>query len=427
MNILHISTTDNSGGAARAAILLHNGLKKQGHNSSMFVVNKNSSDPDIKLYRPPQNLMNRFFRRLRQSHIEFNFRSYLKARQESYEIFSDNSTQYISDIFEQLPACEVINLHWIANFIDYRYFFNHYPNHIPIVWTLHDMNPFTGGCHYNNGCNKFQNNCGACPQLGSNDSSDLSHRIWQRKNNIYKSIPIDRLHFVTPSLWLSQELQKSSLLNKYPVSVIPNSLDTDIFYQKNRFAGRDAMEVPHHARVILFVGDSTENRRKGFSLLAQALEGLQDSKDLFLISVGSGKPQIKVSIPHLHLGHIGNDHFLSLVYSISDIFVIPSIQDNLPNTVLESMACGTPIIGFDVGGIPDMVRPGITGFLVPSQDVNTLRNVIKEVLNNPDHLEGMRAHCRRIAVEEYSIKTQARRYLALYQEMIEKNHFHQRN
>ncbi|MFC1495462.1 glycosyltransferase family 4 protein [Thermodesulfobacteriota bacterium] len=419
MKILHINSVDNSGGAARAAFSLHNGLKKQGHASSMFVASKYSNDPDVKVFLPPQNILSKVKSKIRREINLFQYKHNTKTKPAGYDFFSDIRSQYHSELVEQLPDHDIVNLHWVAGFIDYKYFFCKNPKPIPTIWTLHDMNAFTGGCHYNSGCNKFYNSCGACPQLGSDNTSDFSFQIWQRKYKVYNSIPPYKLHFVTPSQWLFEEIKKSSLLKRFSASLIPYSLDTDIFLPRNAKAFRESLGISNNVKILLFVSDSMANHRKGFAFFSEAIENLTNIENLLLVSVGNGPPKINISIPHLHLGRIENDLFLSLIYSMSDIFIIPSLQDNLPNTVLESFACGTPVIGFDVGGIPDMVRPGITGFLASPQDIDDLRDNIQKALNNPQLLKEMRANCRRIVMEEYSLEIQAQRYLALYQEIIE--------
>jgi glycosyltransferase involved in cell wall biosynthesis len=176
--------------------------------------------------------------------------------------------------------------------------------------------------------------------------------------------------------------------------------------------------VPQDTNVILFCADSLGHRRKGFPQLAQALAGLETLNHLFLISLGSGSAPFDIPIPHLHLPPIHNDRFLSLVYSAADLFVISSLQDNLPNTVLEATACGTPVVGFAVGGIPDMVRPGVTGLLVPPCDVVGLLAAILGLIQDEKKRREMSSNCRRIAVEEYSLELQARRYRELYKSLL---------
>jgi glycosyltransferase involved in cell wall biosynthesis len=250
--------------------------------------------------------------------------------------------------------------------------------------------------------------------LGSSDAADLSHQIWQRKRKIFAQIEPGRLHLVAYSNWMGSTVQCSVLLGGCPVTVIPLGLDVDDFAPRDRSLARNVLGVPQDARVVLFAAESVDNRRKGFTLLSQAIAGLGDLANLYMISMGRGKPAMETSLPHLHLGHIGNDRLLSLIYSAADVFVCPSLQEVFGQTALEAIACGIPVVGFAVGGIPDIVRHGITGLLVPPQDVAALRTAIVDLLRDVAGRAEMSANCRRIAVEEYSLEIQARRYIELY-------------
>ena len=418
LNILHLNTYDIIGGAARAAHRLHRGLLSLGYDSSMFVAARHSDDPTISALIPPSGLKYSLIRLLRRVMIKCSFIRYLRNRPDCYEIFSDDRSQFGSFHLPQLPAPNIINLHWVARFIDYGFFFKGVTELYPVVWTLHDMNAFTGGCHYNNGCQNYKSKCGNCPQLGSTRASDLSYQIWRRKNKIFKKIRPNRLHIVATNKWMATEAKNSGLLRDFPVTTIPYGLDTSVFSPRDRQTSRYALEIPRNSRVVLFVADSTTHQRKGFTLLLEALKGIKDLKSLFLLSIGNGEPVMGDHIPHLHLGHIDNDRLLSLVYSAADLFVIPSLQDNFPNTVLESMACGTPVAGFAVGGIIDMIRPEVTGLLAPQQDINALGNAIVKLLPDSIRLKKMAEDCRRLVVEEYSLEVQAKRYLELYKEII---------
>jgi glycosyltransferase involved in cell wall biosynthesis len=223
---------------------------------------------------------------------------------------------------------------------------------------------------------------------------------------------------VAISRWMAATVQGSSLLGGCPVTVIPLGLDVDDFAPRDRCLARDVLGVPREARVILFAADSVENRRKGFKLLAKALVGLDRLPHLFLLSLGRGKPALDTPFPHLHLGYISNDRLLSLVYSAADVFVCPSLQENFAQTALEALACGIPVVGFAIGGLPDMVRHGVTGLLVSPQDVVALRAAIVDLLQDVAKRTEMSAHCRRIAVEEYSLEIQARHYIELYQQLV---------
>jgi glycosyltransferase involved in cell wall biosynthesis len=304
------------------------------------------------------------------------------------------------------------------DFVDFRAFFARVPQHTPVVRTLHDMTFYTGGCHFDAGCGKYTARCGACPQLGSRKERDLSRQIWQRKRAALSALPAGCLHLVAASRWVAREANRSSLLQDFPITVIPYAVDTEVFRPRDRRVVRDALGISPDASVILFVAGVINDPRKGFAVLAQALQGLRHLPNLLLLSVGSGQPPVRVQVPHLDLGQIKNERLLSLAYGAADVFVIPSLEDNLPQTVLEATACGIPVVGFAVGGIPDMVRTGVTGLLVPPQDVNALRAAINDLLQDPTRRTEMTANCRRIAVQEYAQEVQARRYVELYQTML---------
>jgi glycosyltransferase involved in cell wall biosynthesis len=283
------------------------------------------------------------------------------------------------------------------------------------------MNAFTGGCHLSYGCDKYAERCGACPQLGSSDPDDLSRQIWRRKREAFKQIDPDRLQIVTTSRWMAEQVTRSSLLGSFTVTIVPNSLDSDDFAPRNRSFARDTLGIPREARVVLFVAVSIAKRHKGFALLVQALAGLVDQSNLLLVSVGGGKPALDIPLPHLHLGYIENERLLSLVYSAADVFVMPSRQESFGQTAIEALACGIPVVGFAIGGIPDIVRPGVTGLLVPAGDVAALRSAIAQLLQDQTLRDEMSANCRRIAVEEYTLEVQARRYLELYETLLAPN------
>jgi glycosyltransferase involved in cell wall biosynthesis len=311
----------------------------------------------------------------------------------------------------------VINLHWVAWFLDHQSFFANVPKHIPLVWRLADMAGFTGGCHYTQGCEKFIAKCGACPQLASNDEHDLSRQTWLRKKQSLGLIRPGMLHVVGTSRWIAAEARRSSLLGEFPITVIPNGLDVESFAPRDKMFARDLWSIPRDASVILFAAESTTNKRKGLSHLIDALKNIRGINKPFLLSVGSGKPPVDSSIPHLGLGRINDDRVLSAAYSAADVFVMPSLQESFGQTVTESLACGTPVVGFASGGIPDMVRPGVSGWLAPTGDTAALRDAIVGALNDPRRGE-MSRECRRIAVQEYSLEVQARAYARLYESLL---------
>jgi glycosyltransferase involved in cell wall biosynthesis len=418
MRICHLSTSDSSGGAARAAARLHMGLRRLGHESTMLVAEKKSFDPRVTKVASPKDLSMRIRRSLRRRKIRADHEVY-SNRPRGLELFSDDRTEYLDQPARQLPACDVVNLHWVAGLVDYDGFFPNLPPNLPIVWRLADMNPLTGGCHYDAGCDRFTDRCGACPQLGSSDENDLSRAIWNRKRAALEAVK-DHLHLVGTSRWIASEAKRTSLLRGVPTTVIPNGLDTDDFAPRDKRFCRELLGIPHDAQVVLFAADSTDNVRKGFRLVVEALAGITGNPHVMLLSLGIGRPEVNPSLRHLHLGRIANDRLLSAVYSAADVYTIASLQESFGQTVIESLACGTPVAGFASGGIVDMVRPGVTGTLAPTGDVAALRRAIVDMLLLPPerHAE-MSANCRRIAIEEYSLDVQARAYVRLYESLLE--------
>ena len=426
---MHICTYDGNGGAPRAAFRIHKGLCYLGHDSTMYVCARYSDDPDVITYRSPVDLPNRMLRLLRRRRMDHDFAPYRlvlgpKLITGSYytntkgELFSDSRSEYGVSFMRQLPPYDVINLHWIAGFLDYRLFFHTLPSRTPIVWRLSDMNPFTGGCHYDDGCGNFQAQCGRCPALNSSNERDLSRKIWLGKQAALKGVDAGKLHIVAPSRWMADQARRSSLLRGYPVTIIPSGIDTEVFAPRDRKTARDVLDIPQDSEVVLFVSGKVGNARKGFDLLKAALSKLQDREKLFLLSVGGGRIDALEGFAHLHVGRIKNDRWLSLVYSAADIFVIPSRQDNFPSTVLEAMACGTPVVGFEEGGIGDMVKSGITGQLTPSQDAASLCRVILALLDDQTKRKEMEKNCRQVILEEYTLEMQARRYADFYNSLL---------
>jgi len=200
--------------------------------------------------------------------------------------------------------------------------------------------------------------------------------------------------------------------------VIPNGLDTNVFAPRDQGAARGELGIAPSAKVILFAADGINVRRKGLHLLLDALRGLHFEGQVVLLSVGSGNAPAVEGFSHVHLPSLDDDERLSRIYSAANIFVAPSEQDNLPNTVLESMACGVPVASFSVGGIPDAVRPGLTGYLARPGDVADLRAVICRLLERDDERAQMSRTCRSVAVQEYALEVQARRYRDLYNELL---------
>ena len=419
MKVVHVNTTDVIGGAARAVYRLHQGLIQKGCESSLYVMYKKSNDQAVRQFEPQNGFIKRPYQELLKKKIEYEFSKYRETRPEGYESFNTDRKAFGNQFLDQLPGVNVINLHWVSYFLDYKSLFTNIPPATNVVWTLHDLNAFTGGCHYDLGCGRYLVGCGACPQLGSQDSFDLSKKVWRRKTKIFQSIPENRLTLIAPSKWLAEEARKSPLLRNFKIHTVPNGPDTTTFKPLNKDFLRKSFEISPNDRVVLFVSESIANRRKGFQVLRESLRRLENKQDLVLLSVGKEMPEIFSEIKHIHLGAINDDRRLAEIYNIADVFVIPSLQDNLPNTAIESLACGTPVVGSEVGGIPDIVRPNITGFLSKEGDPADLTMNIEKLLSDDNMRRSMSINCREVALREYSNDLQAEKYIEIYRSIIQ--------
>lgn len=420
MRVTHVSTYDILGGAAKSAHRLHKGLRLLGHDSRFLVLYKQSSDATVLQFEPPRDMWNSVRRGTKRRFLQWSARE-IASRPSTSGFFSDDRSQHGAGVLRQLPETDVLNLHWIAGFFDYREFFRKLPPHLPVVWTLHDMNAFTGGCHHAKDCHGFHTCCGACPELGSRRENDLSKQIWNRKRRSYDFLRDHTFCFVTPSRWLAAELGQSSLASRFSVHVFPYGIDVGVFKPHERSHARDVLGIPRDARVVLFGSYFGKDNYKGSSYLAQALNQLPPIPNLLVISVGSGESELQgtVSLPIKALGFIEDEHRMSLAYSAADLFALPSLQDNFPNTALEAIACGIPTVGFRTGGIPEIVRDGQTGLIVEPRDSAAFAQALKCLLGDDDRRAGMSLSCRKTAVDEYSLEAQARRYAALYTAMLD--------
>ncbi|MGI0483690.1 glycosyltransferase family 4 protein [Geminocystis sp. CENA526] len=409
MKVLNINTSDILGGASRAVYRLHQGLKLIDVNSQMFVQSKSSDDFTVS---GNKTKLEKAFGKVKPTLDTFPLNFY-KEREKT--VFS---TQWLpSNIHTRINQLnpDVVNLHWICGgFIPIETLAK---IKVPLVWTLHDMWAFTGGCHYAGDCEGYLNNCGNCPQLNSNQSWDLSRWIWQRKSKSWNSV---KLTIVTPSQWLADCAKKSSLFKNYRVEVIPYGLDINIYKPIDKQFARNLLNLPQDKKLILFGAMSgTSNQRKGFQFLSPALEKLalkNHTNDFELVVFGASQPAQDPNLPFKtnYLGRLNDDVSIALLYSAVDVFVAPSVEDNLPNTVMESLACGTPTVAFKIGGMPDMIEHQVNGYLAQPFEIGDLTQGISWILKENQNYHKLSENARKTVEEKFTLKLQARRYLELY-------------
>lgn len=410
---LLVNTVDIKGGAARAAYRLHEGLRSVGVDSKLLARRKYSGDQ--KVIGAVSSLAKGY---CRMRHI-MDYVPLIFYPGRKRDIFS---LAGIPDLFYKkihVLNPDIINLHWIAQGAIQIESIGKLDK--PVVWTLHDMWAFSGGCHYDEGCGRYTEECGMCPQLGSQKQTDLSHWVWQRKKRSWQGVNIT---IVTPSRWLADCAKSSSLFLDRRVEVIPNGLNLEVFKPADKAFARKRFGLPENKKLVLFgAAGAMVDKRKGFQFLepifkSVAAQGLCDEVEL--VVYGSSEPE---NPPELHFrthytGELSDDESIALLYSAADVFIAPSVQDNMPNTVMESIACGTPVVAFDIGGMPDMIEHQVNGFLAKPFDTNDLARGISWVLGDLKRLYGLSVAAREKAVREYSLEIQAKRYLSLYNDVL---------
>lgn len=420
MRVLHVSTSDIDGGAALAAYRLHRAMLKRDQDCSrMLVRTKSSRDPSVTAVLHTKTLSDRVARRITRWRIRRDRVRHAGALAK-VEAFSDARDSWGNRAGAQASNFDVVQLHSVSKFLNFQRFFGEIPAAIPLVWRLPDMNPFTGGCHYDGGCGRFTDACGRCPMLESQQEDDLSRMTWRLKKQAFDQLGDERLHIVALNQWMADQVRRSSLFSRFACTVIPNGVDLEEFTPLPPSAARQALGIPSDRKIIAFVADHATNLRKGFHLLLDALQILSKRQDLFLLVVGRADQLPPIDVPSLQVGQVQSVTFLRQIYSAAHMFVIPSLEDNQPNTVLEAMACGTPVVGFKAGGIPEMVEHGKAGLLAPRGNVQELARSIEYLLDHEDARAAMALHARRRIEQVYSRDAQVEKYFQLYHRVLEK-------
>lgn len=411
-----LNTYDLRGGAARAAYRLHRGLREAGVDSRMLVQSKSSDDPYVEGPR------SRFETLMGVVRPQFDIMpTYLYPRRGKGVYYPGLLPgNYVSRVRGLNP--DIVHLHWVTGgFLS--------PQALagfgaPVMWTLHDMWAFTGGCHYDDGCGRYAGACGRCPALGSSRDADLSRWVWRQKRRNWAGVP---LTVVTPSRWLADCARKSSLFSDARVEVIPNGLDLSVFRTIDKRSARDLLGLPADKHLILFgTLNADGDRRKGFHALKDALrifrEGRERRDDCDVVVVGASRPMSPpdFGMPVHYMGILNDDVTLALLCSAVDVVVVPSIQENLSNSVLEALACGAPCVAFEIGGMPDLIEHQRNGYLAKPFEATDLARGIQWVLEDQERWRSLSKRSRQKVESEFDLRIIAKRYLALYKDVLDR-------
>lgn len=399
MKILHVNQTDTLGGAAKAAMRLHKGLLDYDLESSFLVLHKYSDDKNvIKIQSLKNKLIQPYLPKIDR------FRSICYPNRD--ELFSSGYSPFsrIVNFINELNP-DIVHFHWInggmINLKDISKIRS------KIFWSLHDMWPFTGGCHYSLDCSNYKYNCGKCRVLKSKKRQDLSSHILHKKLKIYHN---SNITFVCLSKWMLHELNASLIGGQSKSIHLPNPIDIEIFKPIEKSIAKAKLNLAVEKKYILFGAmNATDDIRKGFHFLKEMLCELDKSFEIIVFGANDG-PNI-FDIPTHYLGIISDKLVLRKIYSAADVFISPSIQENLSNAIMESMACGTPVVAFDIGGNSDMIDHLVNGYLASPYNCRDLAIGVKWCMKND--IENL---ARLKIIENFSKKIVIPKYIRAYGE-----------
>ncbi len=408
MKVLLVSTSDLRGGAAIAAYRLLDALNANGVSAKMLVLERLSNNRNIiqvgGAIKSKLTFLNERARIFAKNRL---------SRKNLFDVSIANSGISITKTAEFKEA-DVVHLHWInQGLLSLDEIGRILASGKKVVWTMHDMWSFTGICHHAGTCQNFKTGCGMCPYLQSPNDKDLSYKIFKKKRKIYSK---GKITFVACSNWLKDLAAESPLTEGHALLSIPNPIDTAIYRPKNKHIIRQEMNLPKDKRIVLFVAAKVSDKRKGIDYMIDAAKILfeKNGDNILFLMAGSGGEGISSHLPFsaFNLGYVDSEKMMDL-YNAADVFVTPSLQENLPNTIMEAMACGTPCVGFDIGGVPEMIQHKSTGYVAKYKDSEDLANGIIWVLKDAD-AETISSNSREFVLNNYSQNNVAKQYIDLY-------------
>ncbi len=418
LKVLHLNTYDGNGGAGRACLRLSTALRADGLDSKVAVYYKFGENQGI------INLSAGIFAKIRAV-INIMAERYL-AKIFVKALKTPFSLQWFGKDLKNnslLQDADIIHLHWINHgFLSPKFLAALDELEKPIVWTFHDSNAFTGGCHVRYSCEHFHQQCGNCPLLRFSGPNDISNQNWKRKQKAYSKL---NFHVVAPSTWMATSVKQSSLLGVRATTVIPNTIETDVFKPYVKAEAKKILKIAPEKFVIMsgFM-PSKNDKHKGTDYLIEALNELAsrdeiENSQIELVIFGNKDTKDMPEFPFktTFLGTINKDEHLAKCYSAADAFILPSLEDNLPNTVMESLACATPVVAFKTGGIPDMVKHLHNGYLANYKSSTDLADGI-EWLYLHEEKELLQKEARRTILTHFAPQVIAEKHIELYQRLL---------
>jgi len=412
MKILIVNISDLNGGAARAAYRLHNALLAEDIDSEMLVLDKYSDDFKVKSINSTKK--RKGLNLLRPSIDNFPVTFYKNKGKTAFTPAFIGSAGVIESI--NSISADIVHLHWIGGAMIKLEDLSRI--NAPIVWSLHDMWAFTGGCHYDEECKAYEKTCGSCVVLGSHKENDLSRKVYKRKEKVYGRIK--NMTIIGLSSWISHLAQKSSLLKDKKHINLPNPINTELFKKFNKVKARELWNLPKDKKLLLFGAmGATSDPRKGFDSLKEVFYALKEKEDIELVVLGGSKPEFfeDFALKTHYLGKLTDDISLITLYSAVDVVVVPSLQENLSNVIMESLSCGTPVVGFNIGGNGDMIESKKNGYLAEPFISDDMANGILWVLDDENY-DRLSQYAREKVLKEFDSSVVSRQYIELYKEIL---------
>ncbi|PYJ50349.1 MAG: hypothetical protein DME87_06625 [Verrucomicrobia bacterium] len=418
MKILHLATDDNFGGAARAAHRQHLALRGHGIDSRMLVRHKHSDDADVAVYLGDPSFGYRASRVLRRTWIDYQEKHSRRSGGKVVCGLTDPRADLLRDVGPEISEADVINIHKVQHFVDLPALLRHLPPSKPVVVTLHDLSPITGGCDYPGSCCRFQAACGCCPIMDSRRAGDYSHRIFRMKETAYSRPSPGRLAFVANSFWSGDKARLSALTKGRRIEVIHYGLDQTVYSSEKRREARQALGVGAEELVPLFAAHDLGWPHKGGRYLRDALMNVRCQRPIRLLTMGAGHFQVGSGYRHTHFGQVESDELQALLYRAADVFIIPSLEEAFGQAALEAIACGAVVAGFNVGGISDIVKCDLNGLLVERQDTQALSEAIQKLLDGDALRHRWQSSCETWVGDHFSYSKNAAAYVALYDSLL---------
>ena len=413
MRVLIVNTSERIGGAAIAASRLVEALKNNGIKAKMLVREKQTDRLSVIELKKNWWRMWQF--------IWERILIWKENQFKKHNLFAVDIANTGTDItaIPEFQAADIIHLHWInQGMLSLNDIQKILQSGKPVVWTMHDMWPCTGICHHARECDKYHQECHHCPYIyKGGGKKDLSNQVFKKKKEIYQLAPVT---FVTCSRWLKERASQSALLDGHTIVDIPNPINTGLFKPQNALVARSRMGLPTDKKLILFGSVNVTDKRKGIDYFIESCKLLAEmhpelKEELGVVVYGKNSEQLKPLIPFqvFPLDFISNEKDLVNIYNAVDLYVTPSLEENLPTTIMEAMACGVPCVGFNVGGIPEMIDHLHNGYVAEYKSAEDLANGVIWTLNESEYRTLSEEACRK-AASNYSESTIAKKYIDIY-------------